>query len=237
MQDKKIELYDDKWKDEWKSSRECYGPVFYHRKRLIREIIKNNSLKGKILDVGCGDGTFLSLFQESTNQLYGCDISEKAIEFAKLRFGDIATFTTGDITDISSLKGEFDVIICTEVLEHIEDDELALKTLYHKLKEGGHLIISTPHMKKYWTQDDEADGHVRRYEKEELENKIAKTGFIICESWTWGYPLFHLYHKVILRPIQRQTVKRVTKKPKLRQILSVVLRSFFYFDDFFKNKK
>lgn len=227
-------LYEMKWEEQWNIAREHYGPIFFHRKRMIQKIIKNNIFKGKILDVGCGDGTLLSLFQGDGNELSGCDISDKAIELAKNKFGDIAIFTTGDITHCGSLpEGEFDVIICSEVLEHIEDDELAIRNLYHKLKTEGYLIISTQYIKKYWSLHDELDGHVRRYEPNELENKIKENGFVVCECWSWGYPLLQLYHKVVLEKVKERTKEKVIRRTTLKRNLSFLLSTIFYFDDLF----
>lgn len=231
------ELYETKWKEQWNIAREHYGPLFFHRKRIIQRIIKkikNNLLTGRVLEIGCGDGSLLSLFQGNTNKLYGCDISENAIQLAKKKFGDIAIFNIGDIIRLDSLPGgEFDCIICSEVLEHIENDELAIENLYHKLKKGGYLIVTVPHIKKYWLPLDWVDGHVRRYEKAELRKKMAKFGFTICEIKTWGYPLLHLYYKVVLKNVQERLVVKIVKKSELKRILSFILRSIFYIDDFF----
>ncbi|RJS79470.1 class I SAM-dependent methyltransferase [Methanophagales archaeon] len=227
-------FYEAKWEEEWGFAREQHGPIFFHRKRMIRKMIENYPLNGKILDIGCGDGSLLSLFRGGGNKLYGCDISEKAIELAKNKFGDIAIFTTGDITHFNSLpEGEFDVIICSELLEHIENDELAIKNLYYKLKKGGYLIVTTPHREKYWLLLDEIDGHVRRYEKAELEKKLTRNGFTVCESKTWGYPLLHLYYTLVLNKVKGRAKMKIVKKTKQKQIFSIILRSIFYLDDLF----
>lgn len=227
-------FYERKWEDQWNFSREYFGPGFFHRWRLVQKLIKNKSLKGKILEVGCGDGSLLSIFKSYTNRLYACDISEKAIQIAKIKFGDIADFTVGDLANPDLFKDEkFDVILCCEVLEHLKDDENVMKNLYSRLSPGGSLIISVPHIKKYWTQMDIFSGHIRRYEKDELENKLEKNGFQIYESWTWGYPLFHIYNKLILRNTQKNTMNTIVQKKNFKKILSIILRSIFYFDDLF----
>lgn len=235
MSDRK-KFYDAKWEDNF-FALDHSSPSFFHRKRMIKRLAGKKNLTGKILEVGCGDGSLLSLFRGDKNELYGCDISEKAIQLAKSKFGDDGYFAMGDLTNHSSLPtGEFDVIICSEVLEHIKNDELAIKSLYNKLKVGGHLIITVPHRKKYWSAIDVLDGHVRRYEKEELERKITKNGFIVCESLSWGYPLLHLY--IFLKSINGKTVRSIERKStksKFKGILSTAFRLILYVDDFFMN--
>ena len=179
-------------------------------------------------------GSLLNLFRSNNNELYGCDISEKAIQYAKSKFGEIGSFMVGDITIPNSLpKDEFDLIICSEVLEHIENDDLAIKILYDKLKVNGHLLITVPHRKKFWTAVDVLDGHVRRYEKEGLENKIIKNGFIVCENISWGYPMLHFYN--FFKKTCGKTAQEMETRSKFKGILSNVFRFILYIDDLFIN--
>ena len=89
------EFYEKNWEKRWASTREHIGPIFFHRIRMIQKLIKNSSLNGKILDVGCGDGSLLIRFQGSKNELYGCDISEKAVQVAKSKYGDFSVSGSG----------------------------------------------------------------------------------------------------------------------------------------------
>ena len=228
--------YDEKWKTQWGPARMCYGPSFYHKKRLIQKIFKKYSLKGDIVEVGCGDGSLLGQFYGSANNLYGYDISEKAIELAKSRFGDTAFFSVGDITKPDTLsEKKFDVVLCSEVLEHIENDRLAIKHLYNLLKPGGCLIMTVPHLKRYWSHLDTSDGHVRRYEKDALKDMLNGIGFVVYENFDWGYPLFHLYYERILKREKKNIMGDVSRKPVLKYFLSKILILLCYFDDLFMN--
>ena len=87
-----------------------------------------------------------------------------------------------------SLNEKFDLVILTEVIEHLEDDKLALKRIYRLLDKGGIAIISTPSnnaplyrlgmTKKF----DERVGHVRRYSLEGLVEMCEKTGFEVLDT-------------------------------------------------------
>jgi 2-polyprenyl-3-methyl-5-hydroxy-6-metoxy-1,4-benzoquinol methylase len=99
-----------------------------------------------LLDVGCGDGRFLFEARERFPrcELTGIDISERAINFAKILSPDVR-YVIGDITG-KSLDVEFDVITAIEVLEHIPPEALPdfLKATQDFLKDAGLLVITVP---------------------------------------------------------------------------------------------
>ena len=234
--DKTDEYYEQIWTNYWKGFTEHHGPSSRHRARLILKLIKKYNLKGRILDTGCGDGYLLSKLVNIENQLFGFDISKTAVELSIERFGDFAQLSVGDLTEIETLPtGKFDAVICAESLEHIKEDNLAIRNLYAKLNEGGKLIIVVPHKKKYWTKHDDAAGHFRRYECSELCTMLEKNHFRIVESFTWGYPLYDIYYRLILENLKSETLWR--QKGSLKKIASEILWYVFYFDDLFTNLK
>lgn len=234
--DESNEYYEQKWKNYWKGFTEHHGPSSRHRTRLIIKLFEKYNIKGRILDSGCGDGYLLSKLVDVENQLFGCDISKTAVESAIERFGKFAQFSVGDITKIETPPlGEFDAIICAETLEHIKEDDLAIRNLYAKLNKGGKLIIVVPHKEKYWTKHDEASGHFRRYEQRELCAKLEENSFRIVESFTWGYPIYDIYYRLILENVKSETLWE--QKGFLKEVLSKILYYLFYFDDIFINNE
>lgn len=107
-------------------------------------------VEGKqVVDIGCGSGygcEFLS--QSGVVRISGADISEKAIDFARSRYGYCAEFTVHGITDLNTYAdGVFDVTICSEVLEHIKEygrECESIQELKRITKAGGLLVIATP---------------------------------------------------------------------------------------------
>ena len=86
----------------------------------------------------------------------------------------------------------FDLIIACEVFEHIEDDSTGLRSVAALLREGGYFIFSAPcHMRK-WQSADVFAGHFRRYEKEELVQKLEGAGMALRRLWTFGFPSVNL---------------------------------------------
>ncbi|NCU31788.1 MAG: methyltransferase domain-containing protein [Candidatus Moranbacteria bacterium] len=74
-------------------------------------------------------------------------------------------------------KNEFDLIGAFDVIEHIENDQLALENIYEGLKPGGGVIISVPQHKFLWSFKDAYSGHKRRYGRAELKGKVEEAGF------------------------------------------------------------
>ena len=100
-----------------------------------------------ILDMGCGEG-FYSMVLDN---LYDCKIT--AVDFDPeilalahkwLDGRSNVTLEQGDITKLRFPDNSFDKIVCTEVLEHIDDDKTAIKELYRVLKPGGVIAITVP---------------------------------------------------------------------------------------------
>ena len=119
---------------------------FVHRNRLKSIVALLPDAKGlKILDAGCGEGHLIEVMHEKRpdNDYYGFDVTEVAVESAKERC-PYAKIQQGDIAAMPVPDGSFDVITCTEVLEHIIDYESVVMELKRVLKPGGCLILTFP---------------------------------------------------------------------------------------------
>ncbi len=99
-----------------------------------------------ILDAGCATGDFLAL-AKAYYTVYGVDISEGAIEHAKVRLPDIAAgLSSSRLEDICENWPNFDAICLWDVVEHVRDPVSVCRVLMSLLKPGGHLFLSTPDM-------------------------------------------------------------------------------------------
>ncbi|MEE9323368.1 MAG: class I SAM-dependent methyltransferase [Candidatus Aenigmarchaeota archaeon] len=120
---------------------------FAHNKRLdniIRGISPRLKIKN-VLDAGCGEGHLLERLHmaEKNSRYYGIDITPVAIDHAKKRC-PFANLKLGDLHETKYPDEFFDIIICTEVLEHIFDFESVLKEFGRILKPRGLLVITFP---------------------------------------------------------------------------------------------
>lgn len=120
---------------------EAQDTVYAQVWNRIRELIFSAQAK-TVLDVGCGPGQFASLLCQGTEIIYrGLDFSQVAIDKARARGLANAQFVCEDVRGPRALDGDRpDVIVCTEVLEHISDD-LALLS---RFREGSLCVCSVP---------------------------------------------------------------------------------------------
>ncbi len=71
----------------------------------------------------------------------------------------------------------FDTVVSANVLEHVEDDDAALRQIFALLEPGGRVVLVVPMLRALYGSIDQAIHHFRRYERAELEEKLAKAGF------------------------------------------------------------
>jgi len=103
----------------------------------------------KVLDVGCGRGDLLNYIQNKTNNVYGIDISKGNIAVAKRLLNKNAKLSIQDITKKTRFPNSyFDIIILTDVIEHIPDKYSLFIELRRILKKGGIIFIGTPNVVK-----------------------------------------------------------------------------------------
>lgn len=123
---------------------------------------------GNILDIGSGTAPV----SPDLKRTVVADISAAALRNVKC-----VSKAVTSITEMSFDDASFDCVLCSEVLEHVPDDTKAILEMRRVLKPGGILVVTVPFQKRFWAEDDEYVGHVRRYETGELEKKIRSAGF------------------------------------------------------------
>ena len=140
----------------------------------------------RILEVGCAVGNFT---KKIINRDFVCviDVEEGYIREIRDTFKSIPDFKAFkyDISsaEVRELKQErFDTIVCFNVLEHIENDGIALDNMYHLLEDGGHLCLIVPAFQLIFGAMDTTDNHYRRYTKRIIVEKIKKAGFNIIKA-------------------------------------------------------
>jgi len=118
------------------------------QQKILVEFLKSISIKRNwnCLDAGCGIGNNLFTLSEFFDRIIACDISQQALNYAEERFKNSRiNFIQADIKNLPFKDNFFDIVICTEVLEHIDDLTQARNELFRVLKkENGYFIISTP---------------------------------------------------------------------------------------------
>lgn len=204
-------------KDKLKESLKTVGDLAL--KRRARKIIEELDLKKeeKVLEVGCGNGYYLSLLNrlDLDLNLTGIDIDEPALkDAAKFIGNNKVKLILADGSKIPFPVNSFDKVVISEVIEHVDDEGVVLKEAYRVLKKGGVLTLTTcniyypflwdpvnwilqhffnTHIKSgfwagIWNQ------HTRMYKKEKVESLLKQAGFKIesLETLTsWCLPFNH----------------------------------------------
>lgn len=190
MKKKSLSLY-ERFHNRMKLQKKVIGVKNFTYRDLIQVLEKYVKNEDKILDIGCGAGTIDFFLANKGLKVTGIDISVKAVEMCKknsheLGFDSKLKFEKINFP-IHSIVEKFNLIICSEVLEHLKDDKVALKEIYKLLFTGGITIFSVPSknapLYKLGLANifDNKVGHLRRYTQLELKDLINDAGFDILE--------------------------------------------------------
>ena len=135
-----------------------------------------------MLEVGCGTGFVLAGIHGTFPELrlVGGELFAAGLEVAARRVPE-AELLQMDARRIP-FRSEFDVVGAFDVLEHIEEDDLALAEMREALRPGGGLILTVPQHPRLWSVVDDYSHHVRRYRREELLSKVEDAGFQVLRS-------------------------------------------------------
>lgn len=107
-----------------------------------------------LLDAGCGEGFVIDRLarRHPDLKITGVDISEEAIEYAKEHFGDKGRFRSGSVYKLPFSDKSFDAVLCSEVLEHVDDPNRAVAELKRVARDS--VIITVPHEPYFqWLND------------------------------------------------------------------------------------
>jgi len=151
-----------------------------------------DDVKGRVLEVGAGIGTFSELLLEKPiDLLLAMEPWEPCLEVLERQFGanDRVTVIGEALPGAPSLAGQestVDFALCQNVLEHIGDDLGALRAMAATLKPGGRLHLLVPANPGLYGPLDKAYGHFRRYTKSVLRERLLLAGFEIDDLYSFN---------------------------------------------------
>jgi SAM-dependent methyltransferase len=134
-----------------------------------------------ILEVGCGIGNLTGLLL-SQGRVMAADVNEGYLRIVESKFRSHVHLQDLFLWDIQKaspqkLNTVIDTIVCSNVLEHVEEDDPVLQNFYRLLPAGGNLIVLVPAFQGLYNVLDRELGHFRRYGKKELRQKLIQNGF------------------------------------------------------------
>ena len=212
--------YDQAWDAKWDDMKK-YGPMSRHIRRNIKLLIRSLDFQ-TVLDVGCGQGSFLAELRADFPHIkpFGTDISASGVELARRQVPE-GQFWVLDATK-ERLDEKFDLVVCSEVVEHILDDMAVLRNIAHMT--GKYLVVSTVQGRMRRFEASEV-GHVRNYASGELVQKIQASGFKVRKVVEWGFP----FYSPLYRDFLQLTGSKGTTGAfgPMRKILSIVIYYLF----------
>jgi len=126
----------------------------------------NKYLKDNFLEVGAGKGGLAMVYKKLLKNITLIEPDKNLFKILKKKFKD--KNISLENKSIKNVKKKFNTIIYFDVLEHIKNDLLEVKTASKKLKPGGYLIFSVPAYQIFYSEFDKSVGHYKRYNKNDF---------------------------------------------------------------------
>ena len=189
------------------------GPCRHHlgRRRVfvesvLRDWFPDGGKAPRLLDLGCGDGANMRWLANFTKELHGCDYNLLRLRRCGGLMKGRAALCLANVHHLPYPDEFFDAIFFNHVLEHIADDEQALRSVLRVLRPGGLVVLGVPNEGAAWWQlayrlqpkSLAQSDHVHFYTIPEIKEKVAAAGFEIRATHPtgWGPPHWTLDEKL-----------------------------------------
>ena len=180
------------------------------RIKILDNVLKNKFSiceSNKILEIGCGTGANIDLLSKY-GELFAVEMDE---ESRKISLAKSKNIKDGNLPDNIPFNDKFSLVCLLDVLEHIQEDEDSLKTIFKLTENNGKLLLTVPAYQFLWNNHDDVCHHKRRYTLKDLEKKVINSGFSIEYSSYFNNFLFApIAMTKILMKFQKKAVNSLT---------------------------
>ena len=202
-----------------------WGPAPRFRRKIILGVLGRLSFSS-LLDVGCAQPyLLLEIGRRFPGKvLAGLDVAESVIEEYRRKFPRI-DFMCSDI-QLGRPARRYDVVICSEVLEHLPEYEAALDNV--RAMCGKNLLVTVPASPLF--PIDRQVGHIRHFPGRAMEEALERHGFTVVWSRDWGFPFRTLYKIAInkTRPDALREAFSEAAYDRKKKLLSAVIYGLFH---------
>ncbi|WP_342757077.1 methyltransferase domain-containing protein [Kineothrix sedimenti] len=141
----------------------------YQRYESVQELVRHKT----VLDAACGEGYGSNILASTAEKVIGLDISDEAVERAKIKYGDTAnlSFVIGSIAELPLEDNSVDIIVSFETIEHVAEELQVgfLREIGRVLKKDGILVMSTPNKEIYSDlYNFKNEFHIKEFYKDEF---------------------------------------------------------------------
>jgi SAM-dependent methyltransferase len=161
---------------------------YRERRHLLAKQLRG-LVPGRALDIGAAGGGNTRVLRD-----HGWDAAalEYGAEGATVAHGRGLATLRADATNLPLADDSLDLVVAFDVLEHLHDDDSAVREVRRVLKPTGTYLVAVPADPRLWSAHDEAVDHVRRYTRAGLLALLERGGFAIAQVRSWN---------VLLRPV------------------------------------
>lgn len=204
------------------------------RKKILQEVISKKIKKKdnlNILDFGSGTGINVDLLQKF-GEVYIYEPNEYANKFLNLNFKNVISSEA----TLNNISKKFDLIVLTDVLEHIESPISSLKNIRSLLKDGGKVIITVPAHNYLFSKKDDDLQHFRRYSKKTLKNNLlnANLKFEFFSYYNFFLSPLIILITLIYKILNNNHIDLAEKPPN--SIINFLFLKIFSLEKFFISK-
>ena len=178
------------------------------RRSVLERIIAGLRLpaRARILDAGCGSGrNMIELARHGT--VTGVELSSTSVALARER--GVGEVIEGSVLDMPFQSGSFDLAVSLDVIEHLDEDVLALRELRRVVSPGGALLVTVPAYQWLWSGHDEINHHCRRYTRRTLQHAAESAGWETVRTTYFNSLLLPV--AIALRIVDRLSPARATE--------------------------
>ena len=157
---------------------------FWYRARKMQLSIWFQGLKKsnlQVLDLGSATGGNTLHIASLGHIVTSAEFSDIGIQIQRSKGIQVVQ---ADARKLPFEDESFDVVICLDVMEHIEEDFLVISEISRVLRSGGRFLISVPEDPKLWSSHDVSVNHVRRYTRNSLLNILEYTNLKVTNLWS-----------------------------------------------------
>lgn len=180
-------------KDTWGLAKN--SPTYYQEMVRYERILQAVGKSGTVVDFGCGDGYLSGLMASNGLNVISVDLALSRLKKSKAA-AKHQNFFLSNIEFAAIKTGSVDIVVCSEVLEHIPKYENVVKEIYRVLKPGCRAIITVPYKENLKTfvcphchKSFHPDGHLHRFDRSNLSETFSMSGFKIRYQKTFRHKL------------------------------------------------